>query len=68
MYAIVYEAEAQADLLAILSYYADEGGMALVENIGSRIETALAGLAYLPYRSIESSLVHGTREFTCSKS
>lgn len=63
MYKIIYEPEAQEDLLCILSYYAEEGGMALAENIGGRIEMALAGLSYLPFRSMESTLLYGTREF-----
>ncbi|KPN72629.1 type II toxin-antitoxin system RelE/ParE family toxin [Neisseria sp. 83E34] len=63
MYRIIYEPEAESDLLSVLSYYADEGGISLAEIISRRIETALEGLAYFPYRAVESALVEGTREY-----
>lgn len=63
MYRIVYEPEAESDLLSVLSYYADQAGINLAEIISRRIETALKALAYFPYRAVESTLVEDTREY-----
>ena len=63
MYRIVYEPEAESDLLSVLSYYADQAGINLAEIISRRIETALKALAYFPYRAVESALVEDTREY-----
>lgn len=66
-YQVIYEPMAESDLLEILNYYADVGGLVLATSIHDRIKNHLDKLAYYPYRTTASSRFPNAREFLIEK-
>lgn len=67
MYQIVYQAEAENDLLDILTYYYTQGGWDLAVQIEQRIKQHIDKLATFPYRTRESEHFPNTREYIIEK-
>lgn len=67
MYTIIYEPTAIDDLEDIVFYYAEQGGLKLAEHISHRIQTHIKRLEHMPFRSLQSESVFGTREFLIEK-
>lgn len=63
MYSIIYQEEAENDLLDILAYYHAQGGFELAEIINQRIQNHIAKLQTFPYRTRESQDFENAREF-----
>jgi plasmid stabilization system protein ParE len=63
MYTVIYEPEAESDLLEIVFYYAEQGGFGLSEKISTRIRDHINRLETMPFRVIESQNVPNSREF-----
>jgi len=67
MYAVIYEPMAEEDLIAILTYYAEQGGMVLAETIFARMRTHIDRLEMFPYRTFESAAIPEARELIIEK-
>ena len=67
MYVVIYEPMAEEDLIAILTYYAEQGGTVLAETIFARIKTHIDRLEIFPYRTVESDAIPDTRELIIEK-
>lgn len=67
MYSIIYQQEAEDDLLEILAYYHSQGGFELAEIINNRIQNHIAKLQTSPYRTKESPNFKNAREFIIEK-
>lgn len=67
MYKIIYEPEAENDLIDILSYYAENGGFRLAEAINERIQTHIKRLENMPYRVADSQSVANAKGFLIEK-
>lgn len=66
-YTIIYEPTAENDLLEIVNYYADVGGLPLAISIHERIQNHLGKLSYYPYRAVASTRFPHAREFVIEK-
>ncbi|XXQ68605.1 type II toxin-antitoxin system RelE/ParE family toxin [Neisseriaceae bacterium B1] len=62
MYAIIYSENAQDDLTEIMTYYWQQGGWELAQNMEQRITADIHVLAYNPNIAKQSQLVAGFRE------
>lgn len=63
MYKIVYEPEAENDLVEILYYYAENGGINIAEAINLRIKNHIKKLESMPYRIADSLLVPNVKGY-----
>lgn len=67
MYKIIYEPEAEDDLLDILSYYVENGGFNLADSINQRIRNHIKRLENMPYRVADSQNVTDAKGFLIEK-
>jgi len=67
MYEIIYEPEAELELIEIVLFYTEKSGFDFGEIINNRICEHIKRLEKMPFRSSESSLVPNTREFLIEK-
>lgn len=63
MYTVIYEPQAEDDLIEIVLYYIEQSGFVLGETIQKRLQAHIALLQTIPYRTIESPLAENVREF-----
>lgn len=67
MYSVIYQPQAENDLIDILVYYTEQGGYTLGETIFDRIKTHIDRLDRFPYRTTESETIADAREFLIEK-
>ncbi len=67
MYRIIYEPEAENDLIEILSYYAETGGMSLADAINQRMRRHIDRLKAMPQRIADSQIVPDAKGFLIEK-
>ena len=67
MYTIIYGPDAENDLVEILTYYAEAGGIRLAETMNMRIKTQIERLKHMPQRIADSQLVPGVKGFLIEK-
>ncbi len=61
MYQIIYEPEAENDLVDILTYYAETGDFRLAEALNIRIRNPIDRLRTMPQRIADSQIVTGVK-------
>ncbi len=67
MYRVIYEPQAEEDLVEIVLYYTLQGGFSLAETIEQRLKTSIASLKSMPYRCPKSNLCADERHLSIHK-